>query len=169
MTKALPYLLFLLAQFETDDLRSAEQVHNRRFLKADQIKKAAQAVMNGEKGFKELGPSELDRINKNAFLTFEALFPSMVMPREEITAIVNHELELSRQPSRTTLFGKYEIQELFERIVKEMEFRWNLDERFKPPHWNQRPRIPTIKQDNVPPVNPNDKDDAILSNTKSND
>lgn len=125
--------------------------------------------MNGEKGFKELGPSELDRINKNAFLTFEALFPSMVMPREEITAIVNHELELSRQPSRTTLFGKYEIQELFERIVKEMEFRWNLDERFKPPHWNQRPRIPTIKQDNVPPVNPNDKDDAILSNTKSND
>ena len=93
--------------------------------------------MNNEKSF-EIGEEEYQRIKESAFQAFGALFPQMALPRVEISSICEKELDVMYRESNTPIFDEFKIRQLFDKIMKEMELRWNLDERFKPPAWKKR-------------------------------
>ena len=59
-----------------------------------------------EKVLEEIGPDELDRIKANAFLIFEALFPSMTLPKEEVSSLVERQLIICRRWNHSSSYDE---------------------------------------------------------------
>lgn len=116
---------------------------------------AARGVMDGEKVLEEIGPDELDRIKANAFLIFEALFPSMALPKEEVSSLAERQLIICRRWSHSSSYDEGVIRELFDRIIQEMEYRWNQDERFRPSTSKQGGIKSATATNGMPPGNLN--------------
>ena len=92
----------------------------------------------------------------------------MELPKIELSSIVDLEMKTICKESETPVFDEFKVRKLFENIIKEMELRWNLDERFKPPAWKQRRGVKMSgkddnhKDDKSPSEGPSNADDELF-------
>ena len=91
-------------------------------LKADQLKSAAAAIMEGRNHLPRISPAEIVRFKTSALMCFQSLFPRMVTPQAEISAIVDTELQnfiqTKQKSGELQPLEEFAVRNIFEQIIK---------------------------------------------------